>query len=48
MTNYKEAGVDVEAGYNAVNLIKSHVKKSMWPEVRAVIGGFTAFSAWKA
>ncbi|NLX65078.1 MAG: phosphoribosylformylglycinamidine cyclo-ligase [Clostridiaceae bacterium] len=40
MTNYKEAGVDVEAGYKAVNLIKSHVKKTMRPEVLADIGGF--------
>jgi len=40
MTNYKEAGVDVEAGYKAVDLMKSHVKKTMRPEVLADIGGF--------
>jgi len=40
MTNYKEAGVDVEAGYKAVDLIKSHVKKTMRPEVLGDIGGF--------
>jgi len=40
MANYKEAGVDVEAGYKAVSLMKSHVKKTMRPEVLAEIGGF--------
>jgi len=40
MTNYKETGVDVEAGYKAVDLMKSHVKKTMRPEVLADIGGF--------
>ncbi|NLP00331.1 MAG: phosphoribosylformylglycinamidine cyclo-ligase [Clostridiaceae bacterium] len=40
MTNYKEAGVDVEAGYKAVNLMKSHVKKTLRPEVLTEIGGF--------
>lgn len=40
MTNYKEAGVDVEAGYKAVDLMKFHVKKTMRPEVIADIGGF--------
>lgn len=40
MANYKEAGVDVEAGYKAVSLMKSHVKKTMRPEVLTDIGGF--------
>ncbi|MGI6084394.1 MAG: phosphoribosylformylglycinamidine cyclo-ligase [Acetivibrionales bacterium] len=40
MANYKEAGVDIEAGYKAVNLMKSHVNKTMRPEVLAEIGGF--------
>ena len=40
MINYKEAGVDVEAGYKAVNLMKSHVKKTLRPEVLTEIGGF--------
>jgi phosphoribosylformylglycinamidine cyclo-ligase len=40
MANYKEAGVDVEAGYKAVELMKSHVKKTMRPEVLTDIGGF--------
>ena len=40
MTNYKEAGVDVEAGYKAVDKMKSHVKKTLRPEVLTEIGGF--------
>lgn len=40
MANYKEAGVYVEAGYKAVSLMKSHVKKTMRPEVLTEIGGF--------
>lgn len=40
MANYKEAGVDVEAGYKAVSMMKSHVKRTMRPEVLTEIGGF--------
>jgi len=40
MANYKEAGVDVEAGYKAVSLMKSHVSKTLRPEVLTDIGGF--------
>jgi phosphoribosylformylglycinamidine cyclo-ligase len=40
MATYKEAGVDVTAGYKAVDLMKSHVKKTMRPEVLTDIGGF--------
>jgi phosphoribosylformylglycinamidine cyclo-ligase len=40
MANYKEAGVDVEAGYKAVRMMKSHVNKTMRPEVLTEIGGF--------
>lgn len=40
METYKEAGVDVIAGYKAVELMKSHVKKTMRPEVLTEIGGF--------
>ncbi|MCX7842543.1 MAG: phosphoribosylformylglycinamidine cyclo-ligase [Clostridia bacterium] len=40
MTTYKDAGVDVEAGYEAVRLMKTHVKKTFRPEVVADIGGF--------
>lgn len=37
---YKAAGVDVEAGYEAVKLMKEHVKKTVIPGVLSGIGGF--------
>lgn len=37
---YKQAGVDVEAGYESVRLIKDHVKKTTIPGVLGGIGGF--------
>lgn len=37
---YKEAGVDVEAGYEAVRLIKEHVKRTVIDGVIGGIGGF--------
>lgn len=37
--SYKEAGVDITAGYRAVELMKEHVARTM-PEGRADIGGF--------
>jgi len=37
---YKKAGVDVEAGYEAVSRMKSHVAKTMRPEVMGGLGGF--------
>ena len=40
MANYKEAGVDIEAGYEAVKLMRKHVQKTMRPEVLTDIGGF--------
>jgi len=40
MTTYKDAGVDVEAGYEAVRLMKQHVKRTFRPEVLTDIGGF--------
>ena len=43
--DYKKAGVDIEAGYKAVELMKEHVKKTMRPEVMGGLGGFAgAFS----
>ena len=43
--DYKSAGVDIEAGYKAVELMKEHVKKTMREEVLGGIGGFSgAFS----
>lgn len=38
--SYKAAGVDVEAGYEAVRLMKQHVKKTMIPGVLTDLGGF--------
>lgn len=38
--NYKKAGVDIEAGYKSVELMKEHVKKTMRPEVLGGLGGF--------
>ena len=38
--SYKEAGVDVTAGYKAVELMKEHVKKTTLPGVVSGIGGF--------
>lgn len=43
--DYKKAGVDIEAGYKAVSLMKEHVMSTMRPEVVTDIGGFSgAFS----
>ena len=43
--DYKKAGVDIEAGYKSVELIKEHVKGTMRPEVLGGLGGFSgAFS----
>ncbi|MFQ9933701.1 MAG: phosphoribosylformylglycinamidine cyclo-ligase [Lachnospiraceae bacterium] len=43
--DYKKAGVDIEAGYKSVELMKEHIKKTMRPEVLGGIGGFSgAFS----
>ena len=38
--DYKKAGVDIEAGYKSVELMKEHVKKTMRPEVLGGLGGF--------
>lgn len=44
--DYKKAGVDIEAGYKSVELMKEYVKGTMRPEVLGGIGGFSgAFSA---
>ena len=46
--DYKKAGVDIEAGYRSVELMKEHVKKTMRPEVLGGLGGFSgAFSLAK-
>ncbi|MCI9341055.1 MAG: phosphoribosylformylglycinamidine cyclo-ligase [Dorea sp.] len=38
--DYKNAGVDIEAGYKSVELMKKHVKETMRPEVLGGLGGF--------
>lgn len=46
--DYKNAGVDIEAGYKSVELMKEHIAKTMRPEVLTNIGGFSgAFSMEK-
>ncbi len=43
--DYKKAGVDIEAGYKSVELMKKHIQQTMRPEVLGGIGGFAgAFS----
>ena len=45
MMDYKNAGVDIEAGYKSVELMKQYVKGTMRPEVLGGLGGFSgAFS----
>ena len=46
--DYKNAGVDIEAGYKSVELMKEHIRKTMREEVLTNIGGFSgAFSLEK-
>ena len=46
--DYKNAGVDIEAGYRSVELMKKHVQGTMRPEVLTNLGGFSgAFSMEK-
>lgn len=40
---YKSAGVDVEAGYETVRLIKQHTKRTMIPGVLGELGSFGGF-----
>ena len=43
--DYKKAGVDIEAGYKSVELMKQYVKRTMRPEALGGLGGFSgAFS----
>ena len=43
--DYKKAGVDIEAGYKSVELMKEHVKKTIREEVLGGLGGFSG-SSW--
>ena len=46
--DYKKAGVDIEAGYKSVELMKKHIQQTMREEVLGGIGGFSgAFSMEK-
>ena len=46
--DYKKAGVDIEAGYKSVELMKEYVKRTMSEEVLGGLGGFSgAFSLTK-
>jgi phosphoribosylformylglycinamidine cyclo-ligase len=38
--DYKKAGVDIEAGYKSVELMKKYVKETLRPEVLGGLGGF--------
>ena len=46
--DYKKAGVDIEAGYKSVELMKKHVKETMRPEVLGSLGGFSGAFSMKA
>ena len=51
--SYKAAGVDVTAGYESVELMKEHVKRTVIPGVVSGIGGFGGLfqpdlAAWKS
>src|ERR1700712_6035879 len=45
MTDYRSAGVDIEAGERAVELLKRHVSRSRRPEVMGDLGGFAGLFA---
>ena len=46
--DYKKSGVDIEAGYRSVELMKEHVKRTMRPEVLGGLGGFSGAFSLKA
>ncbi len=39
--DYKQSGVDIEAGYRAVDLMKGYVARTMRPEAQGSLGGFS-------
>ena len=38
--DYKNAGVDIEAGYKSVELMKEHIRKTVRPEMLGASEGF--------
>lgn len=48
MISYKDAGVDVQRGYDAVSLMKKHVQKTMNANVMGDLGSFGGFYALDA
>ncbi|MCR4788418.1 MAG: phosphoribosylformylglycinamidine cyclo-ligase [Lachnospiraceae bacterium] len=46
--DYKSAGVDIEAGYRSVELMKKYVAETMRPEVLGSLGGFSGAFSLKA
>ena len=46
--DYKNAGVDIEAGYRSVELMKEHIARTMREEVLGGIGGFSGAFSLKA
>ncbi len=49
--DYKNSGVDIEAGYKAVELMKTHVRQTMRPEALTGLGGFSgvfSIEKWKS
>lgn len=46
--DYKKAGVDIEAGYRSVELMKEHIRKTVRPEMLGGIGGFSGAFSMKA
>ena len=46
--DYKNAGVDIEAGYESVELLKKFLKGTMRPEVLGGLGGFSGAFSLKA
>ncbi len=45
--DYKNSGVDIEAGYKSVELMKEHVKKTMREEVLEVWEALPVHSPWQ-
>ena len=43
MSTYKDAGVDIDAGDRAVELMKASIAKASRPEAMGGIGGFAGY-----